>query len=171
MMGYVWLAVYVLTIVGANWAIATFGLVPVGFGLVAPAGVYFVGLAFTARDMTQEYLGRWWSLAAILIGAGLSYFVSPQFAIASGLTFLVSETADFLVYTPLRKRHWLAAVATSNTVGLVLDSMLFLYLAFGSLDFLLGQIVGKAEMTVLAVAVLWLWRRQRGAVLPGGASA
>jgi hypothetical protein len=38
---------YVATIVGANWALATFGVVPVGFGLYAPAGVYFAGLAFT----------------------------------------------------------------------------------------------------------------------------
>ena len=29
-----------------------------GFGLMAPAGVYFAGLAFTFRDLTQEKLGR-----------------------------------------------------------------------------------------------------------------
>src|ERR1044072_2877633 len=134
MTGYVWLAVWLVCIVGANWAIATFGLVPVGFGLMAPAGVYFVGLAFTARDMVQEYLGRRWTFVAIIVGSALSYLVSPQFAIASGITFLVSEGADMLVYTPLRWRSWLGAVVASNTVGLVVDSVLFLTLAFGSLD-------------------------------------
>lgn len=159
---------YIGTIVAANWAIQTFGLVPVGFGLMAPAGVYFAGLAFTLRDLTQETLGRRWTLVAIGLGAGLSWLISPAFAIASGLAFLVSELADFAVYTPLRERHWITAVALSNTVGLAIDSALFLALAFGSLDFLAGQVVGKAWMTALAVALLWIWRRR--AVLPGHAS-
>ena len=152
---------YIATIFAANWAIATLGLVPVGFGLLAPAGVYFAGLAFTLRDLTQDRLGRIWTVVAILAGAALSALVSPQFALASGAAFLFSETADFLVYTPLREHHWLGAVVASNLVGLTIDSLLFLWLAFGSLDFLPGQVVGKAWMTVLAVALLWLWRRQK----------
>lgn len=156
----VWLIGYIATIFAANWAIATFGLVPVGFRLLAPAGVYFAGLAFTLRDLTQDALGRWWTIAAILAGAALSALVSPQFALASGLAFLFSETADFFVYTPLQERHWLRAVAASNVAGLIVDSALFLWLAFGSLDFLPGQILGKVWMTAAAVAVLWLWRRR-----------
>lgn len=149
---------YIATIFAANWALSTFGVVPVGFGLVAPAGVFFAGLALTFRDATQEQLGRGWVVAAIAVGALLSAVVSPQFAIASGTAFLVSELADFAVYTPLRERGWLRAVAASNVVGLIADSALFLWLAFGSLDFLAGQVVGKVEMTVLAVAVLALLR-------------
>lgn len=155
----VFLALYIATIVGANWAISTFGLVPVGFGLLAPAGVYFAGLAFTMRDLTQERLGKWWTIGAILVGAALSAFLSPALAVASGTAFLLSELADLAVYTPLRRRHWLGAVALSNTVGLVIDSALFLLLAFGSLAFLPGQIVGKAWMTALAVVGLWGYRR------------
>lgn len=151
---------YVGTILAANWALRTFGVVPIGFGLAAPAGVFFAGLAFTLRDLVQESRGRGWTVLAILAGAVLSAIVSPQLAIASGLAFLVSELADLAVYTPLRARHWLGAVALSNTVGLVIDSALFLWLAFGSLDFLAGQIVGKAYMTAGAVALLWWWRRQ-----------
>lgn len=164
-----WLVLYILTIVAANWAIVALGLVPVGFGLVAPAGVYAAGLAFTFRDLTQESLGRWATVGAILIGSGVSALVSPQFAWASGIAFLVSELADFAVYTPLRRRSWLWAVGLSNTVGLVVDSGLFLLLAFGSLEFLAGQVVGKLWMTVLAVAMLRVWR-DRGDVFPGLAS-
>ncbi|MEA2574088.1 MAG: queuosine precursor transporter [Chloroflexia bacterium] len=150
---------YILTIFAANWAIGTFGAVPVGFGLFAPAGVYFAGLAFTLRDLIQERLGRRAVMIAILIGALLSAFVSPQFALASGTAFLVSEFADFAVYTPLRERGWLPAVVVSNIVGLVVDSALFLVMAFGSLEFLAGQIVGKFYMTMLAVVALWAARR------------
>lgn len=155
----IFIAAYIATIFAANWAIQTFGVVPVGFGLMAPAGVYFVGAAFTFRDLAQESVGRRWIIAAIVIGAGLSAIVSPQFALASGVAFLLSEIADFAVYTPMRERGWLRAVALSNAVGLFVDSALFLWLAFGSLAFLPGQIVGKAWMTLLAIAVLWSVRR------------
>ncbi len=157
---------YILTIFAANWAISRFGAVPVGFGLMAPAGVYFAGLAFTLRDLTQESLGRRWTVVAILAGAVLSAVVSPTFALASGTAFLFSELADFAVYTPLRARHWLGAVLASNTVGLVVDSVLFLSLAFGSLEFLTGQVVGKAWMTLLAIVLLSLWRRGRTRPVP-----
>lgn len=153
---------YILTILAANWAIASFGVVPVGFNLTAPAGVYFAGLAFTLRDLTQETLGRGWTIGAIGVGALLSALVSGPLAVASGVAFLASELADLAVYTPLRERHWLSAVFASNLVGLVADSALFLTLAFGSLEFLAGQVVGKTWMTLLAVAVLWALRRQLG---------
>ena len=152
------LIAYVATIFAANWAITTFGLVPVGFGLMSPAGVYFAGLAFTFRDLTQESLGRRWTYAAIIVGAGLSGIFGGALALASATAFLVSETLDLGVYTPLRERRWLLAVAASNVVGLTVDSALFLWLAFGSLEFLAGAVVGKAWMTVLAVIVLWRWR-------------
>lgn len=151
---------YILVIVLANWAIQQFGLVPVGLGLLAPAGVYFAGLAFTLRDLVQESLGRKWTVVAIIAGAAVSAALSPQLAVASGIAFLVSELADFAVYTPLRQRNWLLAVGLSNTVGLVADSVLFLALAFGSLEFLPGQIVGKGWVTLLAVALLWTVRKR-----------
>lgn len=157
--GRITCALYISTVFAANWAITTFGFVPVGFGLLAPAGVYFAGLAFTLRDLTHETLGRGAVLVAILIGAALSALLSPALAIASGVAFLLSELADFAVYTPLRERNWIGAVALSNSVGLVIDSVLFLWLAFGSLQFLPGQIVGKGWMTALAVIALWVGRR------------
>lgn len=150
---------YIATIFAANWLISRYGAVPVGFGLAAPAGVFAAGVALTLRDVTQDTLGRRATVAAILAGAALSYLVSPTFAAASCIAFLVSETVDFAVYTPLRGRSWLGAVALSNTAGLLLDSALFLSLAFGSLEFLPGQVVGKAWMTLLAVAVLGVGRR------------
>ncbi len=149
---------YVLTIFAANMAITLFGIVPVGFGLMAPAGVYFAGLTFSLRDAVQETLGRRWTVGAIVAGALISALLSPQLAIASGLAFLMSELADFAVYAPLRHKSWFAAVISSNTVGVTLDSALFLWLAFGSLEFIAGQIVGKTWMTLLAVVIIAVWR-------------
>lgn len=155
-----WLAAYISTIIAANWAISAFGIVPVGFGLEAPAAVFFAGLAFTFRDLTHERMGRNWTVVAILVGAVVSGLVSPALALASGTAFLLSEFADFAVYAPLRERRWLLAVGLSNVVGFIVDSVVFLTLAFGSLDFLLGQLVGKGYMTLLAVAALYPFRRR-----------
>ncbi|MCC7024394.1 MAG: VUT family protein [Thermomicrobiales bacterium] len=153
---------YIGTIFAANWAIAVFGAVPVGFGLLAPAGVWFAGIAFTLRDLLHDAAGRGPVLAAIVAGALCSMLVSPAFALASGVAFLLSELADLAVYSPLRERTWLGAVALSNSVGLLVDSALFLWLAFGSLEFLSGQVVGKAWMTALAIVLLLLARKLLG---------
>lgn len=91
-MRYLPLLGYVATIPAANWAITTFGLVPVGFGLLAPAGVYFAGLAFTLRDLTQETCGRAWTLGAIGAGALLSLAVSDPFVAAASATALGDGT-------------------------------------------------------------------------------
>ena len=48
----------------------------------------------------------------------------------------------------------------SSLVGLVIDSIVFLQLAFGSLDFLSGQIIGKAWMVLLALPLMHLLRRR-----------
>jgi queuosine precursor transporter len=158
--GFVCVAFYIGTIFAANWAITHYGVVTVAPGLVAPAGVYFAGIAFTLRDLTQNLLGRRWVVGAILAGAAASWVVSSSFAVASAVAFLISETADFAVYTPLAERRWLAAVAASNVVGTVVDSIVFLTLAFHSLALLRGQVVGKLWMTLLAVAVLSVVRRR-----------
>ena len=52
------------------------------------------------------------------------------------------------------------AVLASSTVGLVVDSLVFLWLAFGSLDFLGGQIVGKAWMVRLSIPLVAYLRRR-----------
>lgn len=160
--GAVCAALFVATVWAANYALNRWGVVNVGFGYAAPAGVFFAGIAFTLRDITHRTLGRGAVIAAVAVGALLSYALSngtipgghTSIAVASGVAFLISEMFDLAVYEPVRKRGWLPAVAISNTVGLVVDSALFLWLAFGSLAFFWGQVIGKAWMTLLAIVVL-----------------
>jgi len=72
--------------------------------------------------------------------------------------FLLSESADLLVYTPLQRRGLVLAVLASSLVGLIVDSVLFLSLAFGSLDHLAGQIVGKLWMVLASLPFVHLLR-------------
>jgi hypothetical protein len=153
----------------ANWLIQNVGttcvpdgpcLIPVAPDLMAPSGVPVIGLAFVLRDLVQRRLGKTWVVVAILAGAALSGLVAPPtLVVASATAFLLSEFADFAVYTPLQRRRLILAVLLSSVVGLVVDSMVFLYLAFGSLDFLAGQVIGKAWMVLLALPFIW-WIRQ-----------
>lgn len=157
-----WIVLYIGTIVAANWALKTFGFVSV-LGLSAPAGVFFAGLAFTFRDFTHEALGRRACFAAIAVGAGLSYFIedAQQIALASGVAFGVSELADLLVYERIRRRSLAWSIAASNTVGAVIDSVLFLWLAFGSLAFIEGQVIFKVAMVLPVLIGMVAWKRSR----------
>lgn len=159
---------FALTVVAANWALETWGVVAIGFGLSGPAGVYFAGLAFGLRDALHELAGRAWVLGAIALGAFLSYLVGEgaaipgghvSIAVASAGAFVFSELADFAVYGPLRERAWPLAVLASNVVGAVVDSVLFLWLAFGSVDHIAGQVVGKSYMIVVALPIVYGCRR------------
>ncbi|WP_084793636.1 VUT family protein [Actinokineospora bangkokensis] len=77
---------------------------------------------------------------------------SPRFA--SLVAFAVSEVVDALVYTRARPHGRVVAVAVSICVGLVVDTLVFVPLAFGTTALLGGQLVGKSAATALALAVL-----------------
>ncbi|MBV8400959.1 MAG: VUT family protein [Acetobacteraceae bacterium] len=153
----------------ANWMIGHVGtvcvpagpcLVPVAPGLMAPSGVLTVGAALVLRDIVQRCLGLGAGLLAILAGTGLSILVAPaSLVIASGSAFLLSELSDFAVYTPLQRRRLVTAVILSSIVGLVVDSIVFLGLAFGSFAFLPGQVVGKSWAVLFSIPLIRLLRR------------
>ncbi len=162
------LAAFVATIPLANWMIGHVGtvcapagpcLIPVAPSILAPSGVLMIGLALVLRDLVQRRVGRAWSLAAIVAGALLSAILAPPaLVVASTAAFFLSELADFLVYTPLQRRRLVLAVTLSSLVGLTVDSLVFLYLAFGSLEFLGGQIIGKSWMVLLSVPLIRMIR-------------
>ena len=127
-------------------------LIPVAPHLMAPSGVLMIGIALVLRDLVQRRLGVEFGIAAIVAGAAISAGLAPRsLVLASAAAFLLSEFADFAVYTPLARRRLVIAVLASSLVGLVVDSIVFLWLAFGSLDFLAGQVVGKFWMVLLAI--------------------
>ena len=168
-LGYAALACFLACIPLANWLIGHVGtvctaqgpcLVPVWPGLLAPSGVLAAGAALVLRDVVQRCLGAVWGIGAIVVGSALSALLAPApLVFASALAFLLSEAADFAIYTPLQRRGLLLAVVLSSCVGLVVDSVVFLSLAFGSLAFLPGQLMGKAWAVLFSVPLIrWLRR-------------
>ena len=170
--GFVYFALFCGCIPLANWLIGNVGtvcppespcLIPMWPGILAPSGVLAIGLALVLRDLVQRRLGLRWALVAIAMGTVLSGAVAPRALVAASIvSFCLSELADLAVYTPLQRRGLVLAVAASGVVGLVVDSVLFLSLAFGSLDFLAGQMIGKGWALVAALPVVhWLRLRDR----------
>ena len=176
--GFAALVAFGLTIPAANWLIGNAGsvcvpqgpcLIPVAPGVMAPSGVLMIGLALVLRDLVQRRLGLGWAWLAILAGTTISATLAPPaLVVASAAAFLISETVDLAVYTPLQRRHLVLAVLLSGLAGLVVDSVAFLFIAFGDLSFLPGQVLGKLWMILLALPlVAWLRRADaRRGILP-----
>jgi queuosine precursor transporter len=98
-------------------------LMPVVPGSMARSGVMMIGFALVLRDLVQRRFGVGVALATIFAGCVFSASLVPSvlvFALATA--FLLSELADFAVYTPLA-RHRLAAVVASSLWGVVIDSV------------------------------------------------
>ena len=155
---------FAATVPIANWMIGNVGtvcnlngpcLIPVGFGLMAPSGVLMVGVALVLRDMIHEQGGIRLAFAAIATGAILSFAIAPPaLALASFCAFTIAEVADLTIYARLRERSKALAVVFSGTVGAVVDSAVFLSLAFGGLEYLAGNTLGKVWASVAVACVL-----------------
>jgi uncharacterized PurR-regulated membrane protein YhhQ (DUF165 family) len=136
----------------------------VGFTLVPPVPLLgemwppmslAVGAVFVLRDFAQREIGHR-VIIAMLIGATLSYLMADPFvAVASLVAFLVSESADWAVYTytkkPLKQR-----ILLSSAIGTPLDSAIFLamigYFSIG------GVILMVASKMIAALLVMRFWQ-------------
>ena len=161
---YAALALYIVAIVLANYLIVhgmpgatatPFGTytLPTAFGLICPAGTYMAAFSFPLRDVVQRAGGRWLGVAAIILAGAVSWWVSsPTIAVASGGTFLISESFDFLVYTPLQRRWFVPAVVASGIVAAVVDSLIFL--KWAGIGYGGGELAGLIVAKLLTVVVV-----------------
>lgn len=162
------LGAYVGSIYAANWLLLNVGTptvggvhtIPVWPGIEAPSGVLAAGATFTLRDGVQRVAGISASLTAIVCGTLLSALISPTLALASGVSFFLAEFLDLIVYTPLRNQFTFAVVA-SNVVGAIVDSFVFLTVAFGwsvAMGLALPSVLGKLEASLVTLGILALLR-------------
>jgi queuosine precursor transporter len=159
-------AAYVALVILANWLASRY-VVSVGFGRVAPAGVFCIGGVLVLRDWLQQLRGLLWTMPLVYaaglaswgIGDAAGWTQLEKIAVASVVAFTVSETVEAVVFTPLRNRSLTLGVALSGTVGNAIDSWLFLQLAFASQAFFVGQFIGKGEMIALGTVLTFGRRR------------
>jgi uncharacterized PurR-regulated membrane protein YhhQ (DUF165 family) len=167
---------YVAVVVSAQ--VGTNKIVDVPFtDLTAPGGTYLIGIALslielahrTAPSRREGFLNaQLMVLAGFAASALLAAYLAildampPEDALFDRLSgtwrivlgslvaFLVSETVDNTLGAWLRDRapDALRVIAT-NALSVPLDSVVFLLVAFGSLEFIEGQIVVKYAATIV----------------------
>jgi len=162
-MTYRFTALYIALIVAVNYGFSVVPLVELPGGVMWPPMSLLVGFVFIVRDFAQREIGHR-VLLAMAVGVGLSYIMAdPYVAMWSAIAFLVSELADWAVYT-FTKRAMSERVIYSSILSAPLDSAVFL-IGLG-----IATPVGIAAMSASkllgAIAVWWMMRRreQHGAL-------
>ena len=145
-----WTALYVAAIVLVNWMFTSIAPWPTPLGDLYLANIV-VGFVFVLRDYAQREFGHRVLLATAL-GAVITWFmVDPVIAVASITAFILSESADWGVYSFLR-RPLSQRILISSLIAIPLDTLAFQYLA--------GYLTPAAFMTEIAskaVGVLLVW--------------
>lgn len=141
-------------IIAANLSSAHFG---------AEASIYnaflMIGLVISARDHLHDAWreNRLRNMALLIAsGSALSFAAAHLFltdlppdivariALASCAAFAVAESFDAVLYHLIRRRPWLERSNTSNLLGAVLDSTVFVSIAFGwTWEIIFAQVCAK----------------------------
>jgi len=142
---------YVALIVAVNYGFSVVPLVKLPDGTMWPPLSLVVGFIFVARDFAQREVGHR-VLLAMLIGAALSYVMAdPYVAVASTAAFLVSELADWLVYS-LTKRPLNQRIIYSSLLSAPLDSAVFL---FGIGHFSTVAVLTMTASKLVGAVIVW----------------
>lgn len=150
-------SIYVLCFVAANLLVARFG------PWIAPINAFFlIGMGLVARDIQHE---KWQDkylfikMTALVVASGvISTLINPaatRIATASFCAVIVMGLFDTAVYSMMRKYPFLIRSNTSNVIGALLDSFVFLTIAFGfslipTLTMAAAKIVGGLFWSVVA---------------------
>lgn len=152
----VWPSIYVGLIPLVNWLFEFTPALKIGADLAFNPLSLMVGLIFIARDYAQRAIGHWIFIAmgiALALTLGLS---GPALAFASGAAFLISEIADWAVYTYLG-RPFSERVLISTLIAAPIDTLAFLYGATFS--------QAGAEALSFANAASWIFGKGAAAVI------
>ena len=163
---------YVLVFAAANVVTAATTPAEIGPWLVT-WGTWFVGFAFILRDAVHLRLGRQGAYACLGVGVVLAAITSWALGdtllvlVGSCAAIAVSEAADTEVFARLRE-HLGVGVGASGIVGSILDSVIFATVGLGlsgivpwsAIDnVIVGQIVIKGALQLIAGAIVWRWPR------------
>jgi uncharacterized PurR-regulated membrane protein YhhQ (DUF165 family) len=148
---------YVALIAIVNWGFTVVPLVQLPTGEMWPPMSLAVGLVFVARDFAQREIGHKVILAMLFAGLLSWWMASPFIAIASVTAFLISELADWAVYSFTRK-PMAQRILLSSVIATPLDSAVFLGL-IGHLS--MSGVLAMTASKMLGALVVWQFLRKR----------
>lgn len=124
------IALYAVAIISANLLVAKFG------PSITPINAFFlIGLDLALRNYLALKMSKF-QIAVMIVGTGvISYAVNPatgMIAIASGVAFTLAALADWATFNTV-SGQWMKRNLAGNSVGALVDSIVFPTIAFGSL--------------------------------------
>jgi len=124
------IALYATAIIAANLLVIYFG------PSITPVNAFFlIGLDLALRNYLALKMNRY-QMAAMILGTGaLSYAINPateMIAIASGIAFTTAAFADWVTFNTVTG-NWIKRNFAGNSVGALIDSIVFPTIAFGAL--------------------------------------
>lgn len=164
-----WMILYLVFVATANVIIGMYGKTATIW-----VALIFIGPVFTLRDAIHENsppgtVTR--RIFLLILGGGmLSWLLTPaagRVAFASMLAFLLSESIDALVYIAAHRYSWTVKSNVSNSVGALVDSLVFPLVAFGAFlpGIIAGQLAAKVVGGFIWVLVISIIRTRRQVVV------
>jgi len=145
-----WVALYIAAIVLVNWLFTAVAPWSTVLGDLYLANVV-VGFVFVLRDYAQRGVGHKVLLATLFAGIATYVMVDPAIAIASVTAFVLSEMADWAIYS-FTRRPLQSRILISSLVAVPLDTLAFQYLAgYLTPAAFTTEVLSKA----LGVAIVW----------------
>ena len=160
----VWVGVYVASIVLVNWLFTALAPWNTPFGDLYFANIV-VGFVFVLRDYAQREIGHRVLVMTLVAGFITYVMVDPAIALASVTAFVLSEMADWAIYSfwkrPLQER-----ILVSSLVAVPLDTLVFQHLAgYLSPAAFTTEVLSKA----VGVFIVWQLLRMRSGGTPAAA--
>ena len=122
-----WTALYVASIVLVNWMFMAIAPWSTPLGDLYLANIV-VGFVFVLRDYAQREVGHKILFATAAAGVLTWFMVDPAIAVASITAFILSETADWAIYS-FTRRPLSQRILYSSLIAVPLDTLAFQYLA------------------------------------------
>ena len=161
---------YIASIILVNWLFAPAQLVQGVTIWSTPFGDLFlanlvVGFVFVLRDYAQREIGHKILLATLLAGVVTYYMVDPMIALASISAFVLSEMADWAIYS-FTKRPLQNRILMSSLFSVPVDTLAFQHLAgYLTPAAFVTEVVSKA----IGVAIIWYLLKLRTGNAPAPA--
>lgn len=138
-MAFIWLVIYVMSVLFANIYLDYFIKIPI-YGILSFGTIFFAAV-FTIRDRLHNFglkfvfCGIFFSLLNVVLFSIYNH-IEVRYIVASFISILVSELTDTMIFQKFINKSWAFKVITSNLISVPLDSILFSILAFiGILSF------------------------------------
>lgn len=161
---------YMASIVAANLVTAKFHPISIGV-LLVPAGTFFIGVSFLARNLVQGRYGKRKTYLAIavatVISAASEWWLSgtAMIVVASAISFVLSESTDTEAYSRFRLTLP-QRVLWSGSIAGVVDSAVFVivglspvgvgYLTWAEVPYaILGQLLVKTAVQALGALAVY----------------